>query len=135
MTDSLLVVLAGAASLALVLSLVRLTRPRPVAAVAQRPIRIKLPAIRPEEDAERLIDGLARASTLGRVQFGVAITAGDVPISARYVFDLSSTRLGQYRVQLGQVVWYAGDLDQVYALVRDHLAGIVEERRSRRVAS
>jgi hypothetical protein len=118
-----------------VVAVARAMRPRQQPAlVDQRPIQIRLPTIRPCEDAERLVDCLARGVERGRVHLGVAIMAGDVTCSARWEIDLSAHRLGIFRVQIGAYVGYATDLDQVYALTRDRLEAIVEERGGLRVA-
>ncbi len=85
---------------------------------------VELPRIRPEEDAERLISGLALAP-----RAGLGILAGDVTVSAYWSIDAGSPILGSYRVQIGDRVTYATDVDVVYSVVRERLAAIVEERR------
>lgn len=96
--------------------------------------RIEVPGIRPEEDAERLVDALCRGSN---AVYGVSITAGDVFCTTRLQIDMSSgsqtpaRRASTYRVQVGDGVTYAHDVDEVYAVVRDRLRAIAAERRER----
>lgn len=87
----------------------------------------EIPVIRPEEHAEQLVDALAR----GTLRIQATILAGDVPVSCRWVVDLSATRYGSWLVHVGPYTGHPTDLCGVYEYTRDTLQAIVEQRRVR----
>lgn len=93
--------------------------------------RIAINAIRPSEQAEALVDSVAR-STLRR---SGSIWAGDVRCSCTWLVDMSSSRLGSWRVQVGERVSYTQDLGGVYMEVEGRLREILRERAGRRAVS
>lgn len=80
--------------------------------------------IDPDMAAERLISKLTRGPS--RIQ--AAMDVGGVPVTIRWVVDLTLPRYGLWWVRVGDHAGHAADLSVVYQIVRSRLAAIARER-------
>lgn len=93
---------------------------------SRMPAEIEAPKawIDPDVAAERLISTLTRGPS--RIQ--AAMDVGGIPVSVRWVVDLTMPRYGLWWIRVGDHAGHAADLSVVYQIVRSRLAAIARER-------